>query len=60
MVASVNILAHDVGGSDLRGEGVGGCDDPDSLFDFGDEGRRVMALSREEKQNVVTKEVLAK
>jgi hypothetical protein len=60
MVALVNVLACDVGGGDLRGEGIGGCDDPDSLFDYGYKGRRVMVLSREKKENVVTKEVLAK
>jgi hypothetical protein len=38
MVASVNVLARDVEGGDLGGDGVGGCDDLDSLFDYGDEG----------------------
>jgi hypothetical protein len=38
MVASVNVLACDVEGGDLGGNGVGGCDDLDSLFDYGDEG----------------------
>jgi hypothetical protein len=53
-IVAVNIVSDDIDSDGMRFYG------DEDMFDAGEEGQKVMALSSKEKRSVITKEVLAR